>query len=197
MAIVVEKYSAHTLESVVTVLADAFVTNPLHVSAFGSQQIEPNRLFFRIGLREMFRGEAYVALKNGEIRAYAHLSFSPHCLPAPEALPRAMVPLLKALGSAGPRLMQWFARWCRLDPDRPHLHLGPIGVSPEAQRQGLGSALMHRYLDRLGQEKVPGYLETDRPENVNFYEKFGFVVIHQEEVIGAPTWYMWRPKQEA
>jgi ribosomal protein S18 acetylase RimI-like enzyme len=88
--------------------------------------------------------------------------------------------------------MQWFARWCHLDPDRPHIHLGPIGVSPDAQRQGVGSALMRRYLEYLGEQKLPGYLETDKLENVKFYEKFGFVVEHEEELIGTPTWYMWR-----
>jgi GNAT superfamily N-acetyltransferase len=195
MSIVVEKYSAHSLELVVTVLADAFVTNPLHISAFGPEQIESNRLFFRIGLREMFRGEALVASENGQIRGYAHFSPSPRCLPAPEALPQAMVPLLKPLGTASARLIQWFVRWCHLDPDRPHIHLGPIGVSPDAQRRGCGTVLMRCYLDFLRRANLPGYLETDRRENVIFYEKFGFVVMHQEEVIGAPTWYMWRPKE--
>jgi hypothetical protein len=38
-----------------------------------------------------------------------------------------------------------------------------------------------------------GYLETDRPANVDFYKKFGFVVRHEEIIIGAPTWYMCRP----
>ena len=192
MTIVVEKYSPRTLEAVVTVLADAFVTSPLHVSAFGPEQIEQNRLFFRIGLSRMFRGEAFVALANGQIRGYAHFTNSPQCLPPPEALPAAMIPLLKPLGKASARLIQWFARWCHLDPDLPHVHLGPIGVSPDAQRQGVGTALMHCYLDRLRKENLAGYLETDKPENVKFYEKFGFVVEHEEELIGAPTWYMWR-----
>jgi len=195
MAIIVEKYSAQTLEPVVTLLADAFVTSPLHVSAFGPDQIEQNRLFFRVALREMFRGEALVAVADSEIHGYAHFSPSPHCLPAPEALPLAMAPLLKPLGNATARLIKWFARWCHLDPDQPHIHLGPIGVAPHAQGQGLGTALMRHYLDRLRGENLPGYLETDKPENVKFYEKFGFVVTHQEEVIGAATWYMWRRKE--
>ena len=195
MAIIIEKYSAQMLDPVVTLLADAFVTNPLHISAFGPEQIERNRLFFRVGLREMFRGESLVAVADGEIHGYAHFSAAPHCLPAPEALPRAMLPLLKPLGTASARLIQWFARWCHLDPDRPHMHLGPIGVSLQAQRQGLGTALMRCYLERLRREQLPGYLETDKSENVKFYERFGFVVTHHEEVIGVPTWYMWRQKE--
>jgi predicted N-acetyltransferase YhbS len=59
---------------------------------------------------------------------------------------------------------------------------------------GVGSALMHRYLAHLKQEQAAGYLETDRPENVEFYKKFGFAVQHEEEIIGTPTWTMWRPE---
>ena len=55
------------------------------------------------------------------------------------------------------------------------------------------SALMQRYIEHLVQAEAAGYLETDRPENVEFYKKFGFAVRHTEELIGTPTWYMWRP----
>jgi len=195
MTIVVEKYSARALEPVVTILAHAFATNPLHVSAFGAHQIDQNRLLFRLGLRQMFCGKSVVAVANGRIHGYAHFSASPHCLPAPEILPFAMAPLLKPFGKASAPLMGWFVRWCHLDPDEPHLHLGPIGVAPQAQRQGVGTALMRCYLDHLRAENLPGYLETDKLENIEFYEKFGFVVEHEEELIGTPTWYMWRERE--
>ncbi len=75
----------------------------------------------------------------------------------------------------------------------PHLHLGPIGISPDAQSLGLGSALMDCYIEQLDREAAAGYLETDHPKNVKFYEKFGFEVRDEQQLIGAPTWYMWRP----
>jgi len=31
---------------------------------------------------------------------------------------------------------------------------------------------------------------------VEFYKKFGFVVQREEELIGMPTWYMWRATDE-
>lgn len=195
MALVIEEYSAPALESVVTLLAEAFVTSPLHVSAFGPDQLQLNRTFFRIGLRHMFVGTAYVAAVDGEVRGYAHFNLWPYCLPPPEEIPRAMANLLKPLGTASPRVMQWFARWCHLDPDEPHIHLGPIGVAPQWQGQGVGTALMQRYLDHLRQDNLAGYLETDKPGNVKFYEKFGFEVSREEQLIGTPTWYMWRRKE--
>lgn len=36
------------------------------------------------------------------------------------------------------------------------------------------------------------YLETDRKENVRFYQNFGFVVLEQSKVLGVSTWYMLR-----
>jgi GNAT superfamily N-acetyltransferase len=197
MAILIEQYSPEVLEPVLTILADAFVTSPLPVSAFGPNQLDQNRGFFRIGLRHMFVGTAYVASVNGEICGYAHFNASPYCLPPPEEIPRAMANLLTPLGQAKARVMQWFSRWCHLDPDEPHIHLGPIGVAPAFQHQGVGTALMQRYLDHLRRDNLSGYLETDKPENVKFYERFAFEVTHEEEVIGTPTWYMWRRKESS
>jgi predicted N-acetyltransferase YhbS len=194
MAIIVEKYSPDQLDATVSVLASAFVSNPLHISAFGPQRIDQNRLFFRIGLRHMFLGKAFVARMDGAVRGYVHFNAFPDCLPAPEDVPLAAATLLRPLGEAIPQVVKWFARWCHLDPEEPHLHLGPIGVDPGVQGQGIGTALMNRYLEHLKQEQIAAYLETDRPENVAFYKKFGFLVNREEELIGTPVWYMWRPQ---
>lgn len=195
ITVTIEKYSAERLDTTVSMLAEAFVTNPLHISAFGPQRIDQNRSFFRIGLRHMFTGHAFLALVDDQVRGYAHFNSSPYCLPAPEEIPLAATTVLKPLGQAIPQVIKWFARWCHLDPEEPHVHLGPIGVAPEAQRQGVGTALMNRYIEHLNQERCAGYLETDKPENVEFYKKFGFVVRREELLIGAPTWYMWRARE--
>ena len=191
--IVLRKYSAADVDECVSVLADAFVNTPLHLSAFGDARIDQNRRFFRLGLRNMFLGQAFVALVDGALCGYVHFRAWPYCLPAPEEIPTTAATLLKPLGEAVAKFVPWFARWCHLDPQEPHVHLGPIGVAPAMQRQGIGTALMNRYVEQLIQERTIGYLETDRLENVEFYKNFGFVVKHEEVVIGAPTWYMRRP----
>jgi predicted N-acetyltransferase YhbS len=66
-------------------------------------------------------------------------------------------------------------------------------VAPARQGRGIGSGLMQCYIDHLEEEKSAGYLETDRPENVEFYQRFGFFVCRDEELIGVPIWHMWRP----
>ena len=193
MKLLVRKYSPADVDDCVSVLADAFVSSPLHLSAFGTGRIDQNRRFFRLALRNMFFGHAFVALDEGAVCGYVHFRDWPYCLPAPEEIPHAAATLLKPLDEAVPKFIQWFARWCHLDPQEPHIHLGPIGVAPGKQRQGIGAALMDRYIAEIEREKSVGYLETDRLENVEFYKKFGFVVKHQEVVIGTPTWYMSRP----
>ena len=192
----VRKYSADRLDECVTLLANAFVTNPLHLAAFGAGRVDQNRLFFRIGLRQMFLGQAFVALVDSVIGGYVHFNASPHCLPAPEEVPLAVATLLKPLGEAIPQVVRWYSRWCRLDPDEAHIHLGPIGVAPALQRQGVGTALMRHYVAHLARENAAGYLETDRRENVEFYQKFGFTVQREEELLGTPIWYMWRASGE-
>ncbi|MEX0806529.1 MAG: GNAT family N-acetyltransferase [Candidatus Binatia bacterium] len=192
-AVVVKKYSADRVDECVSVLADAFVSSPLHLSAFGNGRIDQNRLFFRIGLRHMFIGPALIALVDGAVCGYVHFNAWPYCLPAPVEIPNVAATLLKPLGEAIPQIVEWFARWCHLDPEAPHVHLGPIGVAPGMQGKGVGRALMNHYIEYLKRERTAGYLETDRLENVEFYKKFGFIVKREEMIIGTPTWYMWRP----
>ena len=36
------------------------------------------------------------------------------------------------------------------------------------------------------------YLETDKPENVSFYQRFGFEVTEEAQVLGIPNWFMLR-----
>jgi GNAT superfamily N-acetyltransferase len=192
MNLVLRKYSPADVDDCVSLLADAFVSSPLHVSAFGNDRIDQNRRFFRLALRNMFHGQAFVALVDGAICGYVHFRAWPYCLPAPEEIPGAAATVLKPLGEAVPKFIQWFARWCHLDPEEPHIHLGPIGVAPGRQGQGIGTALMNRFVEQLKEERSVGYLETDRLENVEFYKNFGFVIKHEEVVIATPTWYMSR-----
>jgi ribosomal protein S18 acetylase RimI-like enzyme len=58
----------------------------------------------------------------------------------------------------------------------PHWYLPVVGVAPEAQRRGLGSALLTTMCDRLDREGLPAYLDTGTEENVAFYERHGFIV---------------------
>jgi len=109
MNLVLRKYSPADVDDCVSVLADAFVSSPLHLSAFGNGRMDQNRRFFRLALRNMFFGQAFVALDDGALYGYVHFRAWPYCLPAPEEIPNAAATLLKPLGEAVPKFIQWFA----------------------------------------------------------------------------------------
>jgi ribosomal protein S18 acetylase RimI-like enzyme len=190
--IAVQPYVPALREESLNVLADAFVTNPLHLAAFGPDRYDRSRLFFRIGLEHMFTGSAFVAVEDGKVCGYIHFNTSPECLPPAEAIPSFAAERLMPLQDAVPQLIEWFSRWARLDPEEPHAHLGPIGVAPAYQGKGVGKAMMNRYVEELDRQRLEGYLETDRAVAVKFYEKFGFRVVREEKLIGVDTWYMRR-----
>ena len=58
---------------------------------------------------------------------------------------------------------------------------GPLDrVAPDLQGQGIGSRMMEFYCSKVDETAMAAYHETDRPENVDFYKKFGFEVISEE-----------------
>lgn len=64
----------------------------------------------------------------------------------------------------------------------PHYYLLTLGVSPLSQGRGAGGRLLRHMLERADQEQTPAYLETQRPENVPIYERFGFEVASNEAI---------------
>jgi GNAT superfamily N-acetyltransferase len=58
-----------------------------------------------------------------------------------------------------------------------------VGVDPERQGQGVGSAIIREGLALADRESRPCYLETSEPRNLAFYQRLGFVVL-QEAILG-------------
>ena len=143
-----------------------------------------------------------VALRHGKVFA-AHdrggvvgcLIASPpltHPLPPPSLLVRVRT----RIGQGKRVTERWAQAFHTLDarhPREPHWYLGSLGVAPEAQKQGLGRALLAHFLSCADGDALPSYLETDRPENLAFYEQRGFRVQGEVQVHGATAWRMWRP----
>ena len=48
------------------------------------------------------------------------------------------------------------------------------------------------YCEQLDAAGAAGYLETDKPENVRLYERFGFEIRCHAYVLGVKKWFMWR-----
>ena len=75
----------------------------------------------------------------------------------------------------------------------PHFYLAVLGVSPQAQGQGLGSRLMKPVLDLCDADGIPAYLESSKESNIAFYARHGFRLIGEIRLPRGPTMYpMWR-----
>ena len=110
------------------------------------------------------------------------------------ALPRSMMGLPKDARERFFGMMRFIdAGHKELMPD-PHWYLWVLGVAPEAQGQGIGSALLKPILERAEAAGVPCYLETQTTGNVAFYEMLGFEVLSEriEPVGELPIWFMRR-----
>lgn len=105
-------------------------------------------------------------------------------------LPRA----LRVWGRALPRALLTLAKIERGHPTRSHYYLAVLGVAPESQGHGMGSALMFPILHRCDLERVPAYLEASSPRNRALYERHGFEVTKEFRVgsDAPPIWGMWR-----
>lgn len=61
----------------------------------------------------------------------------------------------------------------------PHFYLAALGVEPERQGTGIGTALMAPVLERCDRDRTPAYLETAAARNVLLYERVGFEVVEE------------------
>ena len=80
-----------------------------------------------------------------------------------------------------------------LAPAEPCWYLDAIGVDPSRQRSGLGTALLRSMLARVDDEGLPAFLDTSAPDNLAYYERFGFEVTAEATLPnGIPLWGMTR-----
>jgi GNAT superfamily N-acetyltransferase len=107
---------------------------------------------------------------------------------------RLMPAMLRAYGRWTGRVVRLVTYYERKHPREPHWYLEFLGVSPDWQGRGLGTALMAPILDRCDREGVPAYLESSTPRSRICYERAGFEVMEELASPGdcPPAWAMWR-----
>lgn len=78
----------------------------------------------------------------------------------------------------------------------PHFYLSALGVEPERQGIGVGTALMMPVLDRCDRDRISAYLETATGRNVLLYERLGFDVVEELTVPNTDVhgWLMLRAR---
>jgi ribosomal protein S18 acetylase RimI-like enzyme len=107
----------------------------------------------------------------------------------------ALLPsMLRVFGRHLPRVLRAIAALEARHPRELHYYLPFVGVDPEWQGRGLGSAVLAPVLERCDREGMPAFLESSTPRNRALYERHGFTV-SEEFKLGrtAPLqWRMWR-----
>ncbi|MDT0481570.1 MULTISPECIES: GNAT family N-acetyltransferase [Streptomyces] len=82
---------------------------------------------------------------------------------------------------------------------RAHEYLWMIGVAPERQGEGLGTALIGAVLERCDRETLPAYLEASSARSRALYERLGFELVERPLDLpdGPQMWPMWREPRAA
>jgi hypothetical protein len=179
------------------VLGRGMRDNPLHVAAFGTDPVFRERalegMFAPVLRQQSAKGPILGAFRGDVLLGVCGMVPPGRCRSSLGAKLGAVPGLLRVAGlGASLRVALWIGRWSSFDPDEPHWHLGPVAVERPLQGKGIGSELLREFCRRVDADGRAAYLETDRPENVRLYERFGFRTVRREPVLGVPSWFMLR-----
>jgi GNAT superfamily N-acetyltransferase len=107
---------------------------------------------------------------------------------------RLLPGMIRVFGRDLPRAQRGLSAMDSGHPRRPHWYLDSLGVEPEHQGRGIGSALMQPVLERCDRERMPAYLNAGSPRSRDLYMRHGFKVTEEFRLPeqGPPLWRMWR-----
>ncbi|MFD9882493.1 GNAT family N-acetyltransferase [Streptomyces alboflavus] len=182
---------------VVALLDEAFMRDPVSSWVFPDEQRRRER---HGGLMEAFLdmafAEGYVDI--AEDGSGVALWWSVPAGPAPEDAADGPVHLRQAVDPDNERVETIGRLTSEIHPsDRPHQYLHMIGVKPQRQGEGIGSALVAPVLERCDREGLHAYLEASSPRGRELYRRLGFTDLGDALDLpdGPRMWPMWREPQ--
>lgn len=198
MAVKIRSTTQQTYHQSAQVLSRAFVDDPVTVAVFknfsADQRIKALMVDFSAEVLECVRKGYPVEANAGDAVLGSAIIYPPGAYPLPVV--DQWLLLLKSIWGNGlydiGSWMKWLKEVDKLRPTEPHYYLEYIGVEPNCQGRGVGSAILKHLCDKADKEGVGGYLENANPVNTAYYQRFGFEIMHEEEIIGIPAWFMWR-----
>jgi len=185
------------LKEAAQVLGRGMRDNPVNVRVFGPQADRRDKAMVRFfepvmqGLHS--RGSILGAFRGPTLVGVCGMA-PPGCCRPPIGEKLTVLPALVFGNPIGVpfRVLRWTAAWARRDWQEPHWHLGPVAVDPASQRQGIGVAMLTNFCAQMDKRSALSYLETDKPENVRFYGRFGYSLVAEASVLGVRNWFMLR-----
>jgi len=189
------------LVAAAAVLADAFCDDPMYGALFDDAEVRRKamiRMFTGVLTHTSRYGEVWTTRRRWGAAAWLVPGRTDITL---WQMVRTGFTLARGMGGFPEELRRdYIALFQRLDRERrelmpdPHYYLMAIGVSPDRQGHGVGSALLEAVLPRADAEGVRTYLETQTERNVAFYARCGFEVLKEEVApeLGILLWSMAR-----
>jgi GNAT superfamily N-acetyltransferase len=185
------------LDAAAHLLGRGMRDNPVNIRAFGTPSAHREKAmvrFFEPVVRGLhLRGSILGAFREATIVGVCGMAPPGRCQPTFGEKLRILPAVVVGNAIGVPlRVLRWTGEWARRDPAQPHWHLGPVAVEPGLQGQGIGSAMLENFCTRMGERHALSYLETDKSENVRFYQRFGYSVVAEGLVLGIRNWFMAR-----
>lgn len=179
-------------------LASAFFEDPVFSWLLPGDASRHRRLRTFFGLEL-----THLALVKGTVWSTPALEGAALCMPPrtwrlpPRLLFEQRRRLLGAFGLRLPRATGLLNTVERHHPKGAHYYILAIGVEPNAQGKGVGSALMAPTLERCDLEGLPAYLEASSERSASLYRRLGFETIEEVRFLGSPPlWLMLRPPSQ-
>lgn len=185
---------------VASVLSDAFV-DEMGLNYWlrqGRAKERARRLFFDAAVRDVVHPQRALWLADAAgtpLGAALWLAPGQHAFELGFWKQIALAPLLWSVAGVSGTLrgLSLSEQISALHPREPHAHLVFLGVAPEAQGRGVGSAILKQTLAPLDATKTPALLEATTERNVGLYRRHGFDVIENLHAPSLHVRIMWRP----
>ncbi|QNI37222.1 GNAT family N-acetyltransferase [Edaphobacter albus] len=199
-SITIRPMLAGELEAACNVISLAFADNPNMGAITNGDTAKAQHAMHAIAnFAKLGRRYSYVLVAeiSGQIAGVLNAAQWPHCQMDAAEQKSTGPAMYQALGTSMPKAMELIGTWVKYDPQKPHWHIGPLGILPAFQGRGIGRALLRAFLEKADQDHVPAYLEAEVDKNVRLYESEGFNVIAQEAIFGLNNRFMWREAKES
>jgi GNAT superfamily N-acetyltransferase len=192
----VRKASAEDAPRLADALARAFQDDPgwSHLLPDPSDRTRRLRLFFETELSGIALAQGLVWTTEEVVGAAVWAPPEGWRVPITATI-RETPPMVRVFGRHLPLALRSRLRMEGRHPRKPpHWYLAFMGVAPEWQGKGLGTALMLPALETLDGAGTPAYLESSTPRSRALYQRNGFEVTGEFNLpsAGPPLWQMWR-----
>jgi GNAT superfamily N-acetyltransferase len=193
--------SLDDFQPAVMLLSRGMCDNPILIQTFGADKKRRQRRlerYYGLVVSMMLRKGGFLGAFRGETLLGLVGTLPPGCCQANFVEVLRFVPTLVTYNSlvGALRVKSWQDAWARHDPRENHWHVGLVTVDSHLQGRGIGTQLMTEHCAQMDGRGTTSYLETDKAINVRFYQKFGFQIVTQEQVLGTTNWFMKRPARD-